>query len=128
MSVHHCCVAENLGAQSVSTQQKWSGLGSLKVFGSSCHLRMLLQLTADEKEPKRKSGCWRLESDQVFCEWSLDHSVSLPVRWRWQDGARFEGKFGHIFRVFSYRRPYVSILLIEKLGGTSLCSVRCCLV
>lgn len=57
---------------------------------------------------------------------ALDHSVPLPVGWRRQDGARFQGKLRHVFWVFSYRRPYVSILLIEELGvgGTALGAIR----
>lgn len=77
-------------------------------------------------------ACWRLEEDWgTFVKWNnLDHSVSLPVRWRWQDGSSFQGKLRHVFRVFSYCRPYVSILLIEELGvgGTSLGTIWGCLV
>lgn len=50
-------------------------------------------------------------------EWNrLDHSVPLPVGRRRQDGARLEGKLGHVLGVFGYSWSYVSILLIEELG------------
>lgn len=56
----------------------------------------------------------------------LNHSVPLPVGWRRQDSARFERKLRHVFRVFSYCWPYVSILFIEELGvgGTSLGAIE----
>lgn len=73
-------------------------------------------------------GCWRLESDwgTFIMRNNLHHSIPLPVGWRGQDGARFQRKLGHVFRVFSYCRPYVSVLLVEELGirGTSLGTIR----
>lgn len=75
---------------------------------------------------------WRLESHlgRSFKWNKLNHSVPLPVGWRGQDGTRLQGKLRHIFGVFSYRWPYVSVLLVEELSicGTTLCAVRGCLV
>lgn len=72
-----------------------------------------------------------LESDSgMFVKRNhLDHSVPLPVGRRRQDGAGFQGKLRHVFRVFSYHWPYVSVLLVEQLGigGTTLGPVRNCL-
>jgi len=56
----------------------------------------------------------------------LDHGVPLPVGWRRQDGARLQGKLGHVFGVFGHRRPYVSVLFVEELGvgGSALGALR----
>lgn len=107
---------------------RWHGIW--KEFGAA--LVVVAPLCVEQWNRRGCLGCWRLESDWgTFVKWNdLDHSVPLPVGWRWQDGASFQGKLRHVFRVFSYRRPYVSVLLIEELGvsGTSLGAVGDCLV
>lgn len=145
------------GAQSLSTERKWTGSDIVKVHESELGLLGSVRSTSfwccyslqqmarylervgggsgcgrsplrGTVEPERMSGCWRLESDWgTFVKWNdLDDSVPLPVGWRRQDGARFQGELRHIFGVFSYSRPYVSVLLIEELGvgGASLGAIR----
>lgn len=100
------------------------------LFGKSWGAALVVAAPLCVKQWNRRGclGCWRLESDRgTFVKWNdLDHSVPLPVGWRRQDCTRFQGKLRHVFRVFSYHWPYVSILLIEELGvgGTSLGAVR----
>lgn len=104
------------------------------LFGKSWGAAQVVAAPVCVKQWNRRGclGYWRLKSDLgTFVKWNnLDHSVPLPVGWRWQDGARFQGKLRHVLGVFSYHGPYVSILLIEELGigGTSLGTVRGCLV
>lgn len=104
------------------------------LVGKSWSQRCLCEARSGRNSGTGEDGwvCWRPESGLGgSLEWDeLNHGVPLPVGWRGQDGSGLQGKLRHVFRVFSYHWPYVSVLLVEELSirRAPRCSVRDCLI